>query len=209
MGYIYLITNKETKKQYVGQTICKDVEKRWRQHRWPSNRNLGTYLSNAFKKYGIENFKFQIICICFDEDCNRFEQDYIKKFNTVSPNGYNIESGGSNHICHPDTKKKLSEINKGTNNPQYGKKWSKERKEKRKKDSIGNKNPNYGRESVNRKTVGMFNSENKLIEKFNSVREASDKTKINESSISGVCNGKHIKAGGFVWKFISGQLLAS
>jgi hypothetical protein len=209
MGYIYLITNKETKKQYVGQTICKDVEKRWRQHRWPSNRNLGTYLSNAFKKYGIENFKFQIICICFDEDCNRFEQDYKKKFNTVSPNGYNIESGGSNHICHPDTKKKLSEINKGTNNPQYGKKWSMERKEKRKKDSIGNKNPNYGRESVNRKTVGMFNSENKLIEKFNSVREASDKTKINESSISGVCNGKHIKAGGFVWKFISGQLLAS
>jgi len=209
MGYIYLITNKETKKQYVGQTICKDVEKRWRQHRWPSNRNLGTYLSNAFKKYGIENFKFQIICICFDEDCNRFEQDYIKKFNTVSPNGYNIESGGSNHICHPDTKKKLSEINKGTNNPQYGKKWSMERKEKRKKDSIGNKNPNYGRESVNRKTVGMFNSENKLIEKFNSVREASDKTKINESSISGVCNRKHIKAGGFVWKFISGQLLAS
>jgi len=55
----------------------------------------------------------------------------------------------------------------------------------------------------------MYNSENKLIEKFNSVREASDKTKINESSISGVCNGKHIKAGGFVWKFISGQLLAS
>ena len=131
MGYIYLITNKETKKQSVGQTICKDVEKRWRQHRWPSNRNLGTYLSNAFKKYGIENFKFEIICICFDEDCNRFEQDYIKKFNTVSPNGYNIESGGSNHICHPDTKKKLSEINKGKNNPQYGKKWSKEKKEKK------------------------------------------------------------------------------
>ena len=209
MGYIYLITNKETKKQYVGQTICKDVEKRWRQHRWPSNRNLGTYLSNAFKKYGIENFKFEIICICFDEDCNRFEQDYIKKFNTVSPNGYNIESGGSNHICHPDTKKKLSETNKGANNPQYGKKWSKERKEKRKKDSIGNKNPNYGRDSVNRKTVGMYDSENKLIEKFNSIREASEKTKINESSISGVCNGKHIKAGGFVWKFISGQLLAS
>ena len=106
MGYIYLITNIETKKQYVGQTVCKDVERRWAQHKWPSNRNLGTYLSNAFKKYGIDNFKFQIICICFDEDCNRFEQEYIIKFSTLSPNGYNIESGGNNHVCHEDTKKK-------------------------------------------------------------------------------------------------------
>jgi group I intron endonuclease len=203
MGYIYLITNMETKKQYVGQTMCKDVERRWSQHRWPSNRNLGTYLSNAFKKYGIENFKFQIICICFDEDCNRFEQEYITKFNTLSPNGYNIESGGNNHVCHVDTKKKLSEMNKGKNNPQFGKKWTKELKDKRQKESIGDKNPNYGSKSPNRKTIGMYDLQNILIEKFNSIREAYKKTKITESSISGVCNGRHKKAGGFIWKFIS------
>ena len=203
MGYIYLITNIETKKQYVGQTVCKDVERRWAQHKWPSNRNLGTYLSNAFKKYGIDNFKFQIICICFDEDCNRFEQEYIIKFSTLSPNGYNIESGGNNHVCHEDTKKKLSEINKGKNNPQFGKKWTKELKEKRQKETIGDKNPNYGRKSPNRKTIGMYDLQNTLIEKFNSIREAYEKTKINETSISGVCNGRHKKAGGFIWKFIS------
>jgi group I intron endonuclease len=209
MGYIYLITNKVNGKQYVGQTICKDVESRWRQHKWHSNRNLGTYISNAFKKYAIENFKFQIICICFDEDCNQYEEEYIVKFNTISPNGYNLESGGNNHKCHSETKKKLSEMNKGKNNPQFGKKWTNELKEKRKKETIGERNPNFGKKSVNRKNVGMYDSENKLIEKFNSINEASKKTKINETSISGVCNGKHKKAGGFVWKFISDQLLTS
>ena len=209
MGFIYLVTNTITKKQYVGQTVCHDVERRWSQHKRPSNRNKGTYLSNAFKKYGIENFSFRVICICFDEDCNRFEEEYIKKYDTVAPNGYNLKTGGNNHKCHSDTKKKLSDMNKGINNPQYGKKWSKELREKRKQDTIGNKNPNFGKRSVNRKTVGMYDSGNKLIETFNCIQEAYEKTKINKTSISGVCNGKHKKAGGFIWKFISDQTLTS
>jgi group I intron endonuclease len=210
MGYIYLITNTVTKKQYIGQTLCEDVERRWKQHKWPSNKNKGTYIANAFNKHGIESFKFQIICICFDEDCNIYEEQYIKKFNTLVPNGYNLQAGGNNHKCHLDTKKKLSDINKGKNNPQYGKKWSKELREKRKKETIGDKNPNFGKKSVNRKLVGMYDLENKLIETFNSIHEASEKTNINKTSISGVCNGKkHKKAGGFLWKFISDQPLTS
>jgi hypothetical protein len=102
-----------------------------------------------------------------------------------------------------DTKKKLSEMNKGKNNPQFGKKWTKELKDKRQKETIGDKNPNYGSKSPNRKTIGMYDLQNILIEKFNSIREAYKKTKITESSISGVCNGRHKKAGGFIWKFIS------
>ena len=88
MGYIYLVTNMKTRKQYVGQTICKDVERRWRQHKKCDGKTIGRYLSAAYNKYGIENFKFQIICICFDEDCNNFEQEYINKYNkTVDVTG--------------------------------------------------------------------------------------------------------------------------
>ena len=129
------------------------------------------------------------------------------KKNTLSPNGYNIETGGNNHKCHHDTKKKLSEMNKGKNNPQFGKKWTAERREKRKLETIGIKNPNYGRKSINRKSIGQYNLEHKLIAKFNSICEASEKTMINECSISRVCNGRQAKAGGFIWKFILDQIV--
>ena len=79
MGYIYLITNKINGQQYVGQTIREDIETRWKQHRETHKNAIGRYLYSAYKKYGIENFKFQIICVCFDEDCNKIEKEYIKK----------------------------------------------------------------------------------------------------------------------------------
>ena len=150
MGYIYLITNTITGKQYVGQTLCKNIESRWNQHKSCSEKTLGRYILSAYKKYGIENFKFQIICICFDEDCNKFEEEYIKKFNTLVPNGYNLRAGGLNSKQHPETiekrvekmkgraftimtdeiKKKISESHLGAKNPNFGKPISNEQKAK-------------------------------------------------------------------------------
>ena len=63
MGYIYLITNTDTKKQYVGQTICKNVESRWKQHRNCDPNSIGRYLLAAYKKYGIDKFTFKIVPI--------------------------------------------------------------------------------------------------------------------------------------------------
>jgi group I intron endonuclease len=113
MGYIYLITNTVNGKRYVGQTQREDIETRWRQHRSIDTASIGRYISSAYKKYGINKFKFQIICICFNEACNLLETEYIKKFNTLSPNGYNLKEGGNNSRCHPDTKLLLSNIFKG------------------------------------------------------------------------------------------------
>jgi group I intron endonuclease len=138
MGYIYLITNTVNGKQYVGQTQREDIHMRWKQHKCCDSKSIGTYIARAYKKYGIEKFKFQIICICFDEACNDFEIEYIKKFNTLAPNGYNLESGGGNSKHHPDTKKKISEASKGRkasdatrakislNSPNRGKKFTEE-----------------------------------------------------------------------------------
>jgi group I intron endonuclease len=113
MGYIYLITNTVNGKRYVGQTQREDIETRWKQHRSIDTKSIGRYISSAYKKYGIGQFKFQIICICFNEACNLLEREYIKKFNTLSPNGYNLKEGGNNSRCHPDTKLLLSNIFKG------------------------------------------------------------------------------------------------
>ncbi len=95
MGYIYLVTNTVNGKRYVGQSQQLDIEQRWKSHRKVNNANVGSYLKAAYTKYGIENFKFQIICICFDVDCDKYEDEYIKKFNTLSPNGYNLKTGGN------------------------------------------------------------------------------------------------------------------
>jgi group I intron endonuclease len=211
MGYIYLITNTVNGKRYVGQTIRKNIETRWKAHKKCDKYSCGSYLLRAYNKYGIDKFKFQIICICFDEDCNRFEEEYIKKLNTLAPNGYNLDAGGKNSKHHPDTIKLLSELNKGDKNPQFGRVWTEDEKNtlwtpevrsEKSKSVSGNKNPNYGCKSVHRKEIAMYNLENELINRFESIHKASIVTNINERCISGACNGGQKTAGGFIWKFL-------
>jgi group I intron endonuclease len=241
MGYIYLITNIITKKQYVGQTLCKNVETRWKQHKKCDHNSIGRYLLAAYNKYGIESFKFQIICICFDEDCNLYEEEYIKKFNTLVPNGYNLREGGKNSKQHPETiekisdklkgrrltpltddiRIKLSENSKGVNNSNYGKKISKEQKEKqsikmkkiwedRKNNNIAINNRTLFK-GENKKAVGRYDSNNNLLENYESIVQAGEKIGICYTSIGKVCNGnsKYKRAGGFIWKFLSDQILTS
>ena len=104
MGYIYLITNTINNMKYVGQSKCADIETRWRTHKKMLKDSIGNFLLNAYKKYGINNFKFQIICICFDDDCDIYEEQYIMKFNTIAPNGYNLKMGGKSSKHHESTK---------------------------------------------------------------------------------------------------------
>jgi group I intron endonuclease len=139
MGYIYLITNKIDGKKYVGQTLIYDIHKRWKQH-FQNNSNC-IYLKNALNKYGKDNFKFQIICICFDDNCNDYEISYIKKYNTLAPNGYNLREGGKNGKQHPDSNEKRRIA-------ATGKKYSQETIEKSKNNRIpltGINNHNFGK----------------------------------------------------------------
>jgi group I intron endonuclease len=119
MGYIYKITNLINKKLYIGQTIQDDVEKRWELHRRLAKKDKGcTALKEAFKKHGIENFKFEVLIICFNDDCIAYEKDYIKKYNALVPNGYNISEGGNGGALFKgkhhteETKNKLRESSK-------------------------------------------------------------------------------------------------
>jgi len=66
MGYIYRITNITNKKCYIGQTK-QNVNRRWSQHKYGS----ATVIARAIKKYGKQHFKYEIICICFDNDTVR------------------------------------------------------------------------------------------------------------------------------------------
>lgn len=117
MGYIYKITNLINKKAYIGETI-QDVNLRWKAHKNLAKLDKGCpALKEALNKYGVENFKFEVLIICFDEDRLIYEKEYIKKYNTIAPNGYNISEGGVERgftgLKHTDeTKKKISNASK-------------------------------------------------------------------------------------------------
>ena len=94
MGYIYKITNTVTGKCYIGETI-QDYNRRWGKHINSLKYKEGCPLLKAsMKKHGIEKFKFEILIICFDKDVVKYEKEYIKKYNSQTPNGYNVLSGG-------------------------------------------------------------------------------------------------------------------
>ena len=105
--YVYLITNTINGKRYVGQTR-QTLTHRWNGH---THRSGCTYLYNAIQKYGKENFIIEpIVEVPTQELANEFEIEYINRYCTLYPNGYNIMPGG-NKISE-ETIKKLSDANK-------------------------------------------------------------------------------------------------
>lgn len=105
---IYCITNLVTGKQYIGQTIY-SIEKRWDEHKRHAAGSSNYHIHNSIRKYGSENFTIEKIHECNDLDslC-KAEIALIKKFNTLTPNGYNLTKGGDGwRGSHSDRTKKL------------------------------------------------------------------------------------------------------
>lgn len=113
MGSIYKITNTVNGKSYIGQT-CRDVEKRvFKEHlRRPSSDCK--LLGNAVKKYGADNFTYEILHDgIIPEFLDTLEVEAIKTHNTLAPNGYNLTTGGSGGTLSSVTRKRMSEAHKG------------------------------------------------------------------------------------------------
>lgn len=91
---IYKIENLINHKIYIGQSI--HIERRWKEHCAPSTSSV---ISTAIKKYGKENFSFQILEECLEEELDEKEIFYIEKFNCIVPNGYNVKD----YIEHNET----------------------------------------------------------------------------------------------------------
>jgi group I intron endonuclease len=91
---IYKITNNINKKCYIGQT-ARTLYKRYNGVK--INRVDNEPLKRAYKKYGKENFIIEILEFDVPLDLlNDREKFYIKKFNCMAPNGYNLTEGGDN-----------------------------------------------------------------------------------------------------------------
>ena len=113
-GIVYKIENQINGKKYFGQTTKKPPEIRWSGHKCSvKNGNLG-YFYNSIRKYGINNFKFERVCVCGDAlSLGLMEDLCIVLYESMKPNGYNLKRGGMNRKLSEETKKKIGDANRG------------------------------------------------------------------------------------------------
>ncbi len=109
-GIIYLITNTITRLQYVGLTV-QTLERRWMYHieqATAGHIKSEESLHAAIREYGADKFTVkQIDRGTTKKGLELKERKWIKKLNTLIPNGYNISSGG----VSGGSNKKPTEIN--------------------------------------------------------------------------------------------------
>lgn len=101
VGYIYKITNTQTKQNYIGQTI--DINRRRRTHfsHLVNKTHDNPKLQASWNKYGKENFEFEYweFNISSIEELNRLECEYIEKYDGLSE-GFNLVPGGGKPPLH-------------------------------------------------------------------------------------------------------------
>lgn len=122
---VYKAVNKVNGKVYIGYT-SKSLLERIYGHIKKSKNNKEKSFNQSFKlalrKYGSENFEWEELfnCETKDEAC-QLEIDMIKKFNSLTPNGYNMTFGGEGGIPNEETKKKISDslLKFNKENPKY------------------------------------------------------------------------------------------
>ena len=176
MGYIYKITNIRNKKNYIGQTVKERPSDRFSQHRYlathPEQEKSVSYLHRAMLADGLENFVFEVIEEVDNSLLNEREIFWIKEYNSLSPNGYNLTTGGEGtpgfsrpqtteerikrkestkkfYIKHPEAKIRASEKTKKLwENDDYRKRVTESQKKYYKEHPdkfLGENNPMYGK----------------------------------------------------------------
>lgn len=190
-GIIYCYTS-PSGKQYIGQTW--NEIKRKNDHK-NGRRKCAFY--DAIKKYGIDNFKYELL----HESDNQQELDFLEDMeimtrNTLVPNGYNIRRGGS-HGKHSEASKKLSSIShKGKKLPgvsiaNRGRRRTEEQRRAQSKRTKGANNP---------RAVKVLCLETGII--YSTVKEAAEKINCrNKAGISKCCKRGKGTVGGFHWTY--------
>lgn len=110
-GVIYRITCLTTGKCYHGQTV--NEKERWAHHLRKDSHCRA--LRSALTKYGSDNFKFEVVATASSaEDLNFLEVLFVKM--SLSPRGYNLLEGGGSRRPSVETRKKISESGKVSQN---------------------------------------------------------------------------------------------
>lgn len=198
MPFVYSIKCKlEPYMEYIGQTAHEDFQIRLNGHISDVKNGRKRHLYNAIRKYGWDQFTIEILHNFsreenWQERLDELEIQEIAQRGTLSPGGYNNETGGNrNKVLHEDTKKLMSSVRSGEQHAMFGKHHQDEAKELIR--------------DANRKAVQQWSRDGtEFIRTFGSVEEASGGDANLAVNIGRVCNGKEGRktAGGFRWKFV-------
>lgn len=117
-NYIVYMHISPNNKRYIGLT-CQKPEYRWNNGKGYKHNS---YFTRAIEKYGWDNFKHIIIAKGLTEDEAKWlEIELIREWDSINRDkGYNLTKGGEGTnglICSEETRKKISEANRGENNP--------------------------------------------------------------------------------------------
>lgn len=202
MYKVYKYTS-PSNKVYIGIT-CKTLAHRARYN--GCGYDGCTVFERAIKKYGWDNFQYEILAQdLIEEEAKRLEKYYIKLYDSTNPEkGYNITKGGDGTVLF-DEEKVISLWNRGFKVSEII-------------EQIGccgetiknilSANGIDGKERIKRsagkyhqKQVYQFDKQGNFLNSYESVAEAERQTKVHHSNIVNVCNGKRKSAGGYKWSY--------
>jgi group I intron endonuclease len=113
---IYKITS-PSDRVYIGQT--NNFKRRLRNYNNYMCKGQ-TRLYASFKKYGVENHKFEIIKECLEQEMNEFERFFQEKYDVLGKKGLNCKyqkTNGKSGKLSEETRSKISKSNKGRKIP--------------------------------------------------------------------------------------------
>lgn len=145
--YVYLITNLVLNKQYVGSRMCYK-DKIEDDIYWGSSK----YLNEDYEIYGKTNFTKEILKDDYTNKNNMLdgETEYILKYNTLEPNGYN-RFLPNQHLGFHGSYNHTKEHNKKISNAFKGIAKSQEHIQHIVESKLREKNPMFGK-SISEKT---------------------------------------------------------
>ena len=223
-------------KAYIG--VTQNHKHRWNKegkgylHKTKNGKYNQPAFANAILKYGWDNFQHHIIKDGLTkEEAFHYEILFIKMYNTVGKNGYNLSYGGEAIFLDrhhtQETKDLISkilkehEVNKGEKNHWYGKpswntgkkmskefcdKVSKSLKDKYIKEGLSD--AQIKANEAQRRKVNQYDMDGNLIKTWDGLKVASKTLGIQHTNISAVClrkkassGGRILSAGGFQWRY--------
>lgn len=205
MGYIYVITNLINSKKYVGKTV-NTIDKRFKEHCKDSQKERCEKrpLYDAFRKYGIENFKIEELEY-LEDDSKLSEREiyWINELQTYGHNGYNATKGGDGALIY-DHNEILELYKMGYSTVQVAEKMGCESAIVRRVLKAHNIVPRGSS-----KIVQQYDLAGNLVQEFDSTKEAKQwlfdhgitTNKTAHKCISDCCSGRrNNKMYGYIWK---------
>jgi len=223
---VYCHTNQVNGKKYVGITGGSPT-KRWNKG---SGYHEGSCFRNAIDKYGWDAFTHDILETNLTKEIAELrEQHYIATLDTISPNGYNLSSGGNigtslsvearkkisdkakTRVVSEETRQKLREKMRGrviSEHTKYlmskaakGRKVSDSTREKLRQANLGKKASEEARRKMSEAGYKHPVICIELNKEFKSVRDAAKYIGRHECGIHNACSGAQKRCGGYHWRY--------